>query len=210
MTATKPRKRRSKATVAGPPTIVALAFIAWLAYSIFGVQTLFTNAEVSETQPIFSSGAGASGLPSDAIRPELAAAMTQAMADDDLTVTDETGELPPGGAEVITVAVGDFVDRSHPTEGQAVVLSDGTEQRFLRFEDFRTDNGPDLVVWLSTAPSDAPAGDFDDDFVSLGELKGNVGPQNYEIPADVDLERYQTVLVWCRRFGVAFGAAPLN
>ena len=107
-------------------------------------------------------------------------------------------------------AAGSFIDRSHPTEGTALVLGDGSGQRFLRLEDFRTDNGPDLNVYLSTAPPDAPAGEFDDDFVDLGDLKGNVGAQNYEIPVGLDLDRYSTVAIWCVRFGVVFGAAELT
>ncbi|MYJ37036.1 MAG: DM13 domain-containing protein, partial [Acidimicrobiaceae bacterium] len=87
---------------------------------------------------------------------------------------------------------------------------DGSGQRFLRFEDFRTDNGPDLNVYLSAAPTDAPAGQFDDDFVDLGDLKGNVGSQNYEIPAGLDLDHYSTVAIWCVRFGVVFGVAELT
>ncbi len=111
--------------------------------------------------------------------------------------------------QIIVEAAGSFVSRSHPTEGSARVLGDGSGQRFLRLEDFRTDNGPDLNVYLSTAPPDAPAGAFDDDFVDLGDLKGNVGSQNYEIPAGLDLDRYSTVTIWCVRFGVVFGAADL-
>ena len=111
--------------------------------------------------------------------------------------------------QIIVEAAGSFIDRSHPTEGSARVLGDGSGLRFLRLEDFRTDNGPDLNVFLSTAPPDAPAGAFDDDFVDLGDLKGNVGSQNYEIPAGLDLDRYSTVAIWCVRFGVVFGAADL-
>lgn len=112
--------------------------------------------------------------------------------------------------QIIVEAAGSFIDRSHPTEGTAQVLGDGSGQRFLRFEDFRTDNGPDLNVYLSAAPPDAPAGDFDDDFVDLGDLKGNVGSQNYEIPAGLDLDHYSTVAIWCVRFGVVFGTAELT
>ena len=106
---------------------------------------------------------------------------------------------------------GAFVPRSHPGEGIAKVLNDGTDQRFLRFEDFRTDNGPDLNVYLTKADANADAGDFDSsgDFIDLGNLKGNVGPQNYEIPVDVDLAEFDTVVVWCVRFSVAFTAADL-
>ena len=112
--------------------------------------------------------------------------------------------------QIIVEAAGSFIDRSHPTEGSAQVIGDGSGQRFLRLEDFRTDNGPDLNVYLSAAPPDAPASAFDDDFVDLGDLKGNVGAQNYEVPAGLDLDRYSTVAIWCVRFGVVFGAAELT
>ena len=78
-----------------------------------------------------------------------------------------------------------------------------------RFEQFATDNGPDLNVYLSAADPDAPASEFDDDFIDLGDLKGNIGPQNYEIPEGVDLSHYRTVVIWCVRFGVGFGEAEL-
>ena len=77
--------------------------------------------------------------------------------------------------------------------------------RFLRLEQFETDNGPDLKVYLVNSAT----GDVSD-FVSLGDLKGNIGDQNYEIPADVDLAVYDTVLIWCVRFSSAFGEAMLS
>jgi hypothetical protein len=40
-------------------------------------------------------------------------------------------------------------------------------------------------------------------------LKGNIGDQNYEIPADTDLSKYQACTIWCKRFSVNFGTAPL-
>ncbi len=46
-------------------------------------------------------------------------------------------------------------------------------------------------------------------FCGLGALKGNIGDQNYELPANVNLDKYQSVTIWCRRFGVNFGTAPL-
>ena len=49
-----------------------------------------------------------------------------------------------------------------------------------------------------------------DGFVELGELKGNIGDQNYDLPASVDLARYRAVTVWCKRFSVNFATAPLT
>ncbi len=199
-----------------PLGAAGIAVLAWLAFGYFGVHTLFIEDEVDEAAPVFDSGAGASGLASDAISEEVAAGMNERAAEVDMPMEDPISEPPAMPVdtgteiEVVTLASGRFVDRSHPASGTAVVLNDGTEQRFLRFEEFETDNGPDLNVYLSAAPADAPAGDFDDDFVDRGDLKGTIGPQNYEIPPDVDLSRHGTVVIWCVRFGVAFGAAELE
>jgi|SRR5581483_6796200 len=82
--------------------------------------------------------------------------------------------------------------------------------RYLRFERFETSNGPDLHVYLSAAPAGGDGDAFDDSYVELGELKGNIGPQNYAIPTDLRLGDYRSAVVWCKRFSVAFAAAPLD
>lgn len=121
-------------------------------------------------------------------------------------------ETEPADATPTTVAQGPFISLEHETTGRALVLETEDGQRFLRFEGFETSNGPDLLVYLSAKE---PAGNddwhgYDQDFVDLGTLKGNVGNQNYLIPAGVDLDRYSTAVVWCRRFEVGFAAAVLS
>ena len=148
-------------------------------------------------------------MPGDELSEELVAEMDEAMEELGMPEEQPVAENMPDMPQVRVEAAGEFISRSHPTHGTVDVLGDGTGQRFLRFEDFRTDNGPDLNVYLSTAPPDAPAGQFTDDFVDLGDLKGNVGSQNYEIPRDLDLDVYSTVVIWCVRFSVVFGAAEL-
>ena len=105
---------------------------------------------------------------------------------------------------------GSFQSFEHPTRGRALVVDAGGGRRVLRFENFSTSNGPDLVVWLSTAyPRNLHDTTVAKDFVDLGKLKGNIGNQNYEIPAGTDLGKHSSVIVWCRRFNVAFGATKL-
>jgi hypothetical protein len=162
--------------------------------------------------PAPGGGPSVGAMPGDEISEELQAEMDEFMEEEGMPAEVEVEEPMPDMPEQPQIRVeasGPFIDRSHPTSGNAIVLGDGTGQRFLRFEDFRTDNGPDLNVYLSSAPQDAPAGQFDDDFIDLGDLKGNVGSQNYEIPRDVDLDHYSTVVIWCVRFSVIFGAAEL-
>ena len=112
--------------------------------------------------------------------------------------------------EPIELLRGEFASRDHGTAGAVRLLELTDGSRVLRIEDLDTDNGPDLYVYLSTNPADGGEGTFDDDYLSLGRLKGNLGDQNYEVPADADLERYRSVVIWCDRFNSAFGAADLT
>jgi hypothetical protein len=123
-------------------------------------------------------------------------------------------ELPTAQAANSTarpLASGKFHSGAHATSGTATVyrLADGT--RLLRFTDFKTSNGPDVHVYLVAADdatdneSVTKAG-----FIDLGSIKGNIGDQNYTLGPDVDLSKYRAVSVWCKRFSVNFGAAPLS
>ena len=102
-----------------------------------------------------------------------------------------------------------FVSLDHATRGELVVLRSGDGALYVRLEDLRTDNGPDLKVYLSTNPVDGPSGAFDDDAIDLGKLQGNIGSQNYLVPAGTDLSKFRSVVIWCDRFNSPFGAAPL-
>jgi hypothetical protein len=208
---------RNNLKIALPVAVVLAGLLAILAFGVFGIHTKFIDDEVSESGPVFSSGA-ASELPSDVVDEATTDEMNDLMEDEDIPLEVAAEEPMPevvdaaeeAGA-VVTLIEGSFVDRSHPGSGLAKVLNDGTDQRFLRFEDFETDNGPDLFVYLTRADAAADADAFgvDGDFVDLGRLKGNVGEQNYEIPIEVDLSQFGTVVVWCNRFSVAFTAADL-
>jgi hypothetical protein len=109
------------------------------------------------------------------------------------------------------LAAGQFHAVAHDGKGTAGIYRLGDGRRVLRLTDFETSNGPELHVYL-VAAADATdnATVTSAGFVSLGALKGNVGDQNYDVPADVDLSKYKAVTIWCRRFGVNFATAPLG
>jgi hypothetical protein len=123
--------------------------------------------------------------------------------------TDQPAAPVPPTTQSMPLRVGSFVGLEHGTDGTAQILR-VDDAAFLRLEEFDTSNGPDLYVYLTTNPAAGPEDAFDDDFVDLGRLKGNVGNQNYELPTGLDLERYTTVVIWCDRFDAAFGAADLT
>jgi electron transfer DM13 len=123
--------------------------------------------------------------------------------------TPTTSPTTPPRPEVL--AEGAFVSHEHATSGTARVLRLTDGSRVLRLENFSTSDGPDVHVWLSDAQAGAPDGSFDDGrYVKLGKMKATDGNQNYPIPADATLNGLHSVVIWCDRFNVAFGAAPLT
>ena len=125
-----------------------------------------------------------------------------------LVIDDHVAEALPA-ATSRTLSDSAFRSYEHATSGRARVVALADGRRYVRFERFATSNGPALKVYLSAAPVSGPGGSFDDRFVDLGDLKGNIGSQNYAIPAEVHLDRYRSVVVWCKRFSVPFAAAAL-
>ncbi len=111
------------------------------------------------------------------------------------------------------VAQGRFVDADaiHQGSGVATLYQLQGGRHLIRFEDFRTTNGPALVVYLAKHPSPTQAADVTDGgYISLGKLKGNVGNQNYDIPEDTDVSEYNSVVIWCELFSVLFSPANLS
>ncbi len=226
---------RDNLKIVVPVTLVTLVGIGFLAFGVFGVQFLFIDDTVDEAVPVFDSGVAANELTppaapaiavetttSETTTPEVTVptatvpttvpspATTEPIAPPTATVAPAVpASTSPPVAQIATLAQGSFISRDHRGEGTALVLGDGSTQRFLRFENFATDNGPDLNVYLTTTDAAGEESTFDDDFVDLGNLTGNVGDQNYEIPTGVDLSIYNTVVVWCVRFDSAFTAADL-
>jgi len=121
-------------------------------------------------------------------------------------------ELPTakGGASLQSVASGSFHSVIHPTQGTATIYQIGNSSRVLRLTNFKATNGPNVHVYM-VAADDAKdnASVRRAGFIDLGPIKGNVGDQNYTFGPEVDLSKYRAVSVWCKRFSLNFGTAPL-
>ena len=177
---------RRRIVLAGAATLLAgTAFVVlW-----FEPQALWLDDEVDEPPPtreVVTLG-GTEAVP-DGLAPDATTAPTGVVA---------SGALR--GVEGHDVRAG---------EAQLHRLADGSH--VLRLEALDVENGPDLKVYLSAAPADGDADAHDDDYVALGGLSGNIGSSNYEIPGDVDLDRYRTAVIWCERFSVGFAVAQLD
>lgn len=119
-------------------------------------------------------------------------------------------QFPTASAATNKLASGEFHSAAHETKGTATVYQANDGKKTLRLTNFETSNGPDVHVYL-VAAVDAKDNETvtKSGFVDIGSLKGNIGDQNYDLPANTDLAKYRSVTIWCKRFSVNFGTAPL-
>ena len=179
--------------------IPALALAWWL------LSPLFLNTTIEEEFP-FSATA------------EMPVGMTQTEAENVMSgiakVNMEAMEdMPDEMAEAERVSVGQFrdADSFHKGSGVASIYRLPSGEGVLRFEGLNVTNGPDLHVLLSTHPDPTTKQELGSaGYITLGQLKGNRGNQNYAIPPDTDLDSIGSVIIYCMPFHVIFSVAPLQ
>lgn len=194
------RKMAIAAVVIGIPALV----VAW-----WLISPLFLDSVVDEEFP------AAADTTADT-SPDSSTATSAATGSESGDTTSDTSGgpnvvRPTAPVDVTAVVGGQFrdADDQHRGSGTATIykLEDGS--RLLRFEEFEVTNGPDLHVYL--VPHEDPTSSDDlAGYVDLGSLKGNIGDQNYEIPDEVDISEFGSVVIYCVPFHVFFSIASLG
>lgn len=123
-------------------------------------------------------------------------------------VNERVARVTPEGSRNVLLGRGSFEPLAHSAAGRATAIRTAAGARVLTLTNFEVDNGPDLRVYLVAGPArdESEVEEFED----LGALKGNRGNQQYDLPRGLDLERFTTVVIWCRAFSVNFARAPLT
>jgi hypothetical protein len=125
-----------------------------------------------------------------------------------------TSDYPtPDNASLQAVKIGQFVeiDAVHTATGRATIYRRSDNSLTLRFDDFAVTNGPGLVVILSTNSAPKTAAEVEaGPFFRVGDLKGSKGNQNYDIPAELKLERYKSVVIFSEPLKTVYSFATLN
>ena len=98
-------------------------------------------------------------------------------------------------------AQGEFMSNVHTTSGNVKVY-EKEGKNTLVFENFKTDGGPDLRIYLSEDKAASKA----------VEVSNKVNSGNYfiELPAAADHKTQKFVLIWCKQYSVLFGNAELK
>jgi hypothetical protein len=116
------------------------------------------------------------------------------------TVAVPPTEITPG---LTALYSGTFTASAHTTSGTVKLSKDAAGKKFLVFENFKTDAGPDLRIYLS---DDLKATNYTE-ITNKVTVAGS-----YQLPVDasVDTEKKRKVLIWCQSFSVLFGSADLK
>jgi hypothetical protein len=104
---------------------------------------------------------------------------------------------------------GNFRAGEHPIQGRFSVVTKGGERYLVLNRAFKTQEGPDVLVILHRSAAPPTYGIRRRDYVSLGRLQSVRGTQSYRIPENINLENYNSVAIWCRKFNANFGYARL-
>jgi hypothetical protein len=195
-----------------------IAAIALLAAIILPVawylgSPLFINVTVNERFPDAVPLAATTNAPT--AQPTATAAPAPTAALDVSSAPSATAVMPAASvtpAAPVALSSGQFteVDIIHKGEGTATIYRLPDNRQIIRFEPFKVQNGPDLYVYLSGHPMPRSSTQLHEQGTfEVARLKGNIGDQNYELPADLDLSQYRAVVIYCKRFSEIFSTAEL-
>lgn len=218
-------------------TIVIIALVIALPIAYWLISPLFIDKEVNEDLPFsvdrsLFDAVNPDGEPNIVLPPPpkednmdaidgLAQQVKEEQREDFMKEMMAIVDVPAVDAEMPTVrgendiqpsilSVGQFSDVAHHGSGIAKIIQlGGGTGAILRLENLDVLNGPDLRVLLSDREIVHEGEDLGD-YVELGKLKGNKGNQNYAISDDIDLSKYQSVVIYCKPFHVVFNAATLG
>lgn len=121
---------------------------------------------------------------------------------DDASPTVPITSEPFDVASATLLKQGELKGVNHNASGVAS-LYELSEKKFIVLDPYMSDNGPDLKIYLS---EDEGANNY----LRLGNLKSTTGSQFYEVPVQIDMNKYHYVHVWCEKYSVVFGRAELR
>lgn len=98
----------------------------------------------------------------------------------------------------------------YTSAGDAAIYLFPDDRKLLRLENFQVVNGPELLVALSTHENPLTPADLGRDYIDLGPLRTATGNLNYDIPSELNVSRYRSVVIYDRTYGVLFAVAKVR
>lgn len=125
-------------------------------------------------------------------------------------VAQPSSILPAVAVETTAKTGGGFEKASFSIDGSWTIEQRGDTRVLVLSEDFKTRSGPDLKVFFSPKRFDEVTGKTaTEGSYYLAPLQSRRGAQEYELPADLDLAAFSSVLIHCEAYSKLWGGADL-
>lgn len=145
-------------------------------------------------------------------KPEWALALVEArlLSEDQLAPESDQPFEPPAGAQEIATGTFAAVDVVRSAEGTLTIYQLPTQERLLHIEaEFRSSRAPGIHLILTRNPDPMDERGVGFDYIEIGELHGNVGPQTYTLPPTVDFSRYPILALYAPEYDAVLATATI-
>jgi hypothetical protein len=144
--------------------------------------------------------------------PARAIALIRAALQPPIPAPDDMEGMPSMVGAVRT-ARGTFqrLDPIRWAQGDVSVYQQADDSQLARFENFSASNAPDLRVLLAVPAAPTTMEELGplEQTIDLGQLVGTVGNQNYQIPTDVDLADFFSIVLYSPSLNLIMSYATL-
>ena len=102
------------------------------------------------------------------------------------------------------------LDESHWGNGTVELVEKADGSLAIYFIDVEIASGPDLYIYISKKSNFSSPTDTTGEFFNLGRLRALHGTFEVHVSSNLDIELYNSVLIWCLFFTVIFTYASLT
>lgn len=96
-------------------------------------------------------------------------------------------------------------------EGTAKIYDTGDGGQLIRLEDFFVTINSDLEIRLTDLAAPKSTDEVEKaPYKVVAPLKATVGSMNYEVPKDIDITKYKSIVIWCEITRNAYAAAVIQ
>jgi len=112
-------------------------------------------------------------------------------------------------AKVLGTATMYNIDKTGEGTAKIYQLPDGS--KMIRLENFFVSINSDLEIRLSELAAPKSTDEVEKaPFATVAPLKATVGNMNYDVPKDIDVTRYKSIVIWCEITRNAYAAASIK
>ncbi len=105
-----------------------------------------------------------------------------------------------------------WTNKTYKVAGTWSVQKINDQYFFILQNDFKTSQGPDLKIFLVQKEIDKIGKNeaVDTEGIFLDDLTSATGSQRYAIPQNIDITKYHSIVIHCKKYSVVWGGVKLN